>query len=293
MGEISTKTMVSVLITVYNRENYIAEAIESVLSSTFSNFELIIVDDCSSDKSYEIASSYLLKNPRIKLYQNIKNLGQFANRNKAIEFSSGTYIKFLDSDDKLMPNGLEVMLKRMLEFPDAGIGVPIIEQLKTPLPYELTPHESVGLHYRGANHLSYGPTGTIYKREAFLNVGLFEEQYGILTDTLLNIKIACLYNTVFFEQDLFYWRRHEGQVTKEQDDKLRMIRERYIILNTVINYEFLPLNKLETNLILNNFIKINALHFLKFILIGHFKDGIQVVKDTNLSFKKIFLALIA
>ena len=62
--------LVSVLMTAYNREKYIAEAIESVLASTYTNFELIIVDDCSTDKTVEIAKSYEVKDNRIKVYIN-------------------------------------------------------------------------------------------------------------------------------------------------------------------------------------------------------------------------------
>ena len=85
--------------TAYNREQYIAEAIESVLASTFQDFELIIVDDCSTDATVTIARKYEQQNIRIKVYVNEVNLGQFKNRNKAVSFANGTYIKFFDSDD--------------------------------------------------------------------------------------------------------------------------------------------------------------------------------------------------
>ena len=98
--------LVSVLMTAFNRGKYIAEAIESVLQSTYTNFELIIVDDCSTDDTFEIANSFFVKDRRIKLYKNEKNLGQFANRNYAISLSTGEYIKFLDSDDKLYSQGI-------------------------------------------------------------------------------------------------------------------------------------------------------------------------------------------
>lgn len=283
--------LVSVLMTAYNREKYIAEAIESVLSSTYTNFELIIVDDCSSDNTYTIASHYLKTDVRIKLYKNDFNLGQFANRNKAINLSQGLYIKFLDSDDKIMQNGLELMVKSMLAFPNAGLGVPAKEAFKNNLPYQLSLSESVALHYCGENHLCYGPTGTIFKREAIINVGLFEVKYGILTDTLLNIKIASLYNTVLFENDLFYWRRHDDQVTAEQIDNVRMIRERNLIMKAAMVYEYLPLSKYEVKSIHNNFVKINTLHFFNYLSIGHFKEAFQVKNDTELSLKKIFCAI--
>ena len=74
---------VSVLMTSYNRQDYIAAAIESVLASSLENFELIIVDDRSSDDTLSIARKYEQRDARIKVYLNEKNLGDYPNRNKA------------------------------------------------------------------------------------------------------------------------------------------------------------------------------------------------------------------
>ena len=179
-----TSPLVSVLMTAYNRQKYIGEAIESVLASSYTNFELIIVDDFSSDKTVEIAYQYQAKDNRIQVFKNNKNLGQFTNRNKAIELSKGDFIKFLDSDDCLNENALSVMMKAFVEFPDAGLGLPIKDRFEK-TPYQLQPHESVLFHFGGNNHLCYGPSATIYTRAAIERLGGFECEYGILADTLL------------------------------------------------------------------------------------------------------------
>jgi glycosyltransferase involved in cell wall biosynthesis len=83
--------------TAYNREKYIAEAIESVLASSFTDFELIIVDDCSADSTVEIARPYL-HDKRVQLHINEQNLGDYPNRNRAAELASGKYIKYLDCE---------------------------------------------------------------------------------------------------------------------------------------------------------------------------------------------------
>src|SRR5260370_37746092 len=93
------KPLVSVLMTAYNREKYIAQAIESVLASTYTNFELIIVDDRSTDYSVEIARGYERKDKRVRVHVNEKNLGDYPNRNKAASYAVGKYIRYLDSDD--------------------------------------------------------------------------------------------------------------------------------------------------------------------------------------------------
>src|SRR5687768_8103613 len=99
--------------TVFNRENYLKEAIESVLDSTFTNFELIIVDDCSTDNSVAIAKKYAANDQRIRVYVNEQNLGDYPNRNKAAGYATGKYLKYVDSDDKIFPHTLEVMINGM------------------------------------------------------------------------------------------------------------------------------------------------------------------------------------
>ena len=82
----------SVLMTAYNREKYIGEAIESVLASSYTNFELLIVDDGSKDNTITIAQSFEQKDSRIKVYINKKNLGDYPNRNYAASLATGKYI---------------------------------------------------------------------------------------------------------------------------------------------------------------------------------------------------------
>ena len=123
-------------------------------------------------------------------------------------------------------------------------------------------------------------------------VGLFEESYGILSDTHLNIKIASEYSTVIFERNLFFWRRHLDQITTQQEDDIRMINERYIIMEACMSYEFLPLNKLEKNKILHNFVKINTMHFFNYALSGKLKNAFQIKIDTRLTIMKVLIAFL-
>ncbi len=95
------RPIVSILMTAYNREFFISMAIESVLNSTFKDFELIIVDDCSTDATVAIARKYEKLDSRIKLFVNEHNLGDYDNRNFAASVARGKYIKYVDSDDIL------------------------------------------------------------------------------------------------------------------------------------------------------------------------------------------------
>jgi glycosyltransferase involved in cell wall biosynthesis len=97
----------SVIIPVYNRIGRIDQAVESVLAQTFTDFELIIVDDCSTDGTWEHISKYT--DPRIRVFRNERNSERCATRNRAIELSQGRYITFLDSDDHHLPHHLEAL----------------------------------------------------------------------------------------------------------------------------------------------------------------------------------------
>jgi glycosyltransferase involved in cell wall biosynthesis len=91
--------LVSIIMPSYNSEKYILESITSIINQSYSNWELLIIDDYSKDKTLNIVSNYCKNDNRIKLYVNEKNLGSAISRNIGIKKSSGRYIAFLDSDD--------------------------------------------------------------------------------------------------------------------------------------------------------------------------------------------------
>lgn len=107
------KPLVSIIVPTYNVENYIAETIECVLSQTFTDWELVITDDCSTDKTVDIINSYAQNNERIHLHILPKNSGAATARNNSIEKARGRYIAFLDSDDWWYPSKLEKQISYM------------------------------------------------------------------------------------------------------------------------------------------------------------------------------------
>lgn len=105
--------LISVITPVHNAETYIAETINSVLNQTFQDWELIIVDDMSEDRSVQIIQSYASKDSRISLVRLTENSGAAVARNTAIEAARGRYIAFLDSDDLWLPKKLSTQLAFM------------------------------------------------------------------------------------------------------------------------------------------------------------------------------------
>ncbi|HFF5272228.1 TPA: glycosyltransferase family 2 protein, partial [Acinetobacter baumannii] len=106
--------LVSIITPSYNSAKYIGKTIDSVISQTYKKWELIIIDDCSTDSSVEIIKDYENKDNRIKLIQLKENSGAAVARNTGIQLARGRFIAFLDSDDSWLPEKLEKQLKFML-----------------------------------------------------------------------------------------------------------------------------------------------------------------------------------
>lgn len=105
--------LVSVIMPSWNTGEFISESIQSVINQTYTNWELIIVDDCSTDNTDEIVDSF--KDDRIRCFKNEKNSGAALTRNRALREAKGEWIAFLDSDDLWMPEKLEKQIKFMKE----------------------------------------------------------------------------------------------------------------------------------------------------------------------------------
>lgn len=101
--------LVSIIMPSYNTAQYITETIESVLNQTYTNWELIIVDDCSQDNTDDVVRLYL-SDERIRYLKNDKNSGAAVSRNRALKEAKGKWIAFLDSDDLWMPKKLEIQI---------------------------------------------------------------------------------------------------------------------------------------------------------------------------------------
>ena len=203
--------VISVLMTAYNREQYIGAAIESVLASTFTDFELIIVDDCSSDKTVQIGRQYAATDKRVKVYVNEKNLGDYPNRNKAASHAQAKYLKYVDSDDRIFPHTLGVMVKAMENHSEAALGLGARDH-DTFGEEEilLTSNEAYHEHLFVNGFLENGPLAAIIRKDIFTSIGGFSGK-RMIGDIELWLKIAAKYHVLRLPKGLVYWRRHEGQ----------------------------------------------------------------------------------
>ncbi len=203
--------MVSVLMTTYNREKYLEQAVESVCRSTFSDFELIIVDDRSKDRSFDIAQELAQKDPRIRVVLNEQNLGDYPNRNRAASLAQGKYLKYVDADDMIYPAGLQLLVEGMERFPEAGLGLGSLPQDKFRIfPFMLTPGEAYQRHYFREQLFHKAPLSAIIRKDAFDAAGGFTGRRYLGDFEMWHI-LAAKYPVVLMQQGVVWYREHEEQ----------------------------------------------------------------------------------
>lgn len=281
--------LVSVLMTAYNREDYIAEAMESVLNSSYTHLELIVVDDCSIDNTVAIARNFEKQDSRVKVFVNEKNLGDYPNRNKAVTYASGEYLKYVDSDDKILHWGLEYCIEAMLRHPQAGWA--------TYCPYPLEAEDYVVRdsekiirdHFFERSYLSIGPTGTIFRRDFFLKLGCFDTRFGVASDSFMNLRMAIGSPVILLARLFVFYRIHEKQ---EQNNWNGYLVNNYLFLKELIDKCQLPLEQREVSYIQRKMQKRHAINLLKFLsLKKDLSATLNIMKATSFSPYELFFSL--
>ena len=206
----SSAPLVSVLMTAFNRERYIANAIESVLGQTFTDFELIVVDDGSEDRTVDIARKYEADS-RVRVVINKRNLGDYPNRNHAATLARGQFLKYHDSDDMMYPLCLATMVPPLFAEPLAALALSAGRWWPGgPCPMLLTPRLSYQREFLGSGLFMCGPGGALFRTEVFRSLGGFP-QFGVVSDHVLWLKACARFNVLLLPADLFWYRVHPGQ----------------------------------------------------------------------------------
>ena len=286
----TNKPLVSVLMTSYNREKFIASAIESVVASTYDNWELVIVDDGSSDNTLNIAESYAQKESRIKIFRNEKNLGDYPNRNRAASLANGKYLKYVDSDDMLYPWGLKILVESMEQFPEAGWGLcSLMQDNDKPYPFQLDKENIFRYHNFKSPLFHKAPLSSIIRKDAFDAVGGFSGKRQI-GDTEMWHLLALKYPVVLMPHGMVWYRFHQDQELQNNRDNIE-VRMKYPVstLHFYQNIKGLPLEKKEIEMVVSKIKKSIAREFciqlakLKFI--NCFKI-IKAYRSHEFDFKK-------
>ena len=112
---------ISIITPAYNCEKYLEQSVDSVLSQTWQDWELLIIDDCSKDNTYALMQKLAKKDERIRILQNPQNSGAAATRNNGVRQAAGEWIAFIDSDDLWEPDKLEKQMALLLKIPEAAL----------------------------------------------------------------------------------------------------------------------------------------------------------------------------
>jgi hypothetical protein len=212
-GATATLPLVSVVIPCWNQAHYLGEAIESVLAQDYPALELVVVDDGSEDNSYEVAARY----PGVRRLRQANN-GVAAARNHGLAESFGEYAVFLDADDRLLPDALEVGVRKLSEHPEAAFaaGRPrdigrdgnVVRDAVQPI--------VTRDHYLKLLEECFIWSGSslVYRRSALEAVGGFNERRVAADDYELYLKLARAYPVVCHEAVVTEYRRHGSNTTR-------------------------------------------------------------------------------
>ncbi len=223
---------VSIMIPTYNQENYIAQAIESVLMQDYNNIEIIIADDCSTDKTGDIAKQYA-SDPRVKYVKNEHNLGRVGNyRNTLLNHTTGEWIVNLDGDDyytdkTLISRAIKNILSQnniVCLFGSKHFPAKLQHYVK----YKISKHSYLfpgKLYLKLFSHIgAFAHLVTFYNKEIAIKDGLCYTYKGIQSDFHGIVRLSVYGNVILSQESGYHWRKHVGNATNSFQD----FRKKYI-----------------------------------------------------------------
>ncbi len=213
---VSTPT-ISVLLPVHNAESYVRAAVESVLSQTFGDFELLALDDGSTDRSLSILREFEVKDRRVHAISR-KNRGVAPTRNELVSLARGLYLANLDADDVSRPQRFEQQVAYLTAHPDCvalGTGVLFIDPEGMPIrqvQYELT-HQEIDLaHLFGTEGSRMCNSSVMMRKAAVLKVGRYSDEYRFAEDMDLFLRLAEIGKLANLSEVLLEYRRHHNSI---------------------------------------------------------------------------------
>jgi glycosyltransferase involved in cell wall biosynthesis len=230
-----SKPLVSVLMIAYNAENFISEAIESILNQTFSDFEFIILDDHSTDNSYEVINEYAKKDNRILVLHNEKNLGIAESRTKCIKYAKGKYIAIADADDISFPTRFEKQLEYLEKHKDCGVVGSFIELFNSEtgkiIGFRKYHEDDVRLRKRIFIYSPIAQPASMIRKEVFDDIGFYNPEYPPVEDLDIWFRLGTKYKFANIPEVLIKYRVHQNSATIKNMHRVKkltlQIRQKY------------------------------------------------------------------
>lgn len=201
---------ISLILPVYNGERFLREALDSIFAQSFTDFELIAVDDCSSDATPQILAEYAAREPRMRVHTNAVNSKLPASLNNGFRLARGTYFSWTSDDNVLRPNMLQRLLEELTAHPDCAIvhsDFTLIDENGTHLDY---------IPVDPADELIYGNAigcSFLYRREVDAALNGYDEGLFGIEDYDFWLRAARQFKFHTLHEDLYLYRRHGGSLT--------------------------------------------------------------------------------
>jgi len=226
--------LVSVVMPVYNRQEYVADAIESILSQTFTDFEFIIVDDGSTDHSLDIIESFVKKDNRIRVVKNNNNIGVAKTRNIGIELAKGKYIAFMDSDDVSHPDRFQRQVSYLENNPEIfvlGTSYAIINSTGEVISTHQTKLSPIEVRWALISKSAIVNPSTMSRNEIFKVHGFQHLEMKAASDYDLWNRVCDKFNIENLPDVLIYFRDHKERLSNTLKDNqktnaIKIIRNR-------------------------------------------------------------------
>lgn len=213
----------SVVIPLYNKENFIKDTVESVFNQTYSDFELLVIDDCSTDNSYKIVSQIV--DPRLSIISHKTNKGLSASRNTGIKNSTSNYIAFLDADDLWKPHFLEEIVHLIKTFPKASLFATNYEEIIDKKVIVVTNNGAEKIENKQIlvdNYFTlslkqplYNQSSFCVKKEIFEKIGFYNEKITFGEDVDFNIRAHMNFKLAYSNCSLSQYNTiSENQITQ-------------------------------------------------------------------------------
>jgi glycosyltransferase involved in cell wall biosynthesis len=209
------KPLVTVFIPVYNAELYLNETIDSILNQTFIDFELLAIDDGSTDRSLAILNSY--DDPRIRIERNDKNKGRPYTRNRGVQLASGEYFAVLDADDLAEKNRLEIQVSYLnIHKSIAAVGsyATIISDSGKQLSTVEVPTDSKEIKRMIFHVNCFVHSSVMFRTKALINVGAYNLAYPQAQDYELFLRLCHKHELANIPIALVRYRIHSAQVSQ-------------------------------------------------------------------------------
>jgi glycosyltransferase involved in cell wall biosynthesis len=227
--------LVTVVIPCYNQARFLGEAIESVLSQSYHHFEIIVVDDGSTDETSEVASRYGEEGVRLIRQE---NRGLAGARNRGLGEAKGEYVVFLDADDKLLPGALEAGLRCFEAHPGCALvaGHSRFIDADGWLRAEPRPPRPIGSDLFVAlleRRYFVIPGAVMYRRTVIESVGAFDTSLGAAEDYDLYFRIAKMFPVYWHHDVVLEYRKHGASMTRKAG---LMLQHTVVVLRRQRNY---------------------------------------------------------